>query len=245
MIANAFKSLATIFLGYALDKKDNWFLLELKHKPRPQLTPDGIASIVKYCEYKHLAYEIQSGSYISHSQLKWLCDAISEIIGITNLLDTVMHLENSYCLYWGFMVGSYYEYHYRRERESVRPYEMEKRYLENRIEYDLAFLSAFRGIETLLEKSNINKFEIPKHLKRIDAKYGTNFTDNKYTSFHEVFSGGNRKRTYVDAIENFLKLRNAVAAHGNLKPPFILMEDQVMEIQHFLRNMLSQVLNKE
>ena len=42
-------------------------------------------------------------------------------------------------------------------------------------------------------------------------------------------------------IKDFLDLRNAVAAHGNLTPPFKLMEDQVYEIQYLLNEMISKI----
>src|SRR5580765_4333071 len=65
--------------------------------------------------------------------------------------------------------------HYRHERKSTSAYLQEKRYLEERTVYDLAFLSAFRAMEALLGTVQIHKPQIPKLLHAFDGKFRTSF----------------------------------------------------------------------
>jgi len=122
-------------------------------------------------------------------------------------------------------------------------YDLDKRYLENRIEYDTAFLSAFRGIEALLQKPHFRKNEVKALLSNADSKNGTSFSKRKYKSFHEIFSSRKRFWSYEEIIIHYLRLRNAVAAHGNIDPPNIIMEDQVFEIQMLLKSMFMEILD--
>jgi hypothetical protein len=49
-------------------------------------------------------------------------------------------------------------------------------------------------------------------------------------------------RPYKEVITHFLDLRNAVAAHANPKPPFILNEDQLFEIQKLADSMIADLI---
>ena len=80
---------------------------------------------------------------ITKEQLSEVCKILSNTLNIPRLIDAFLHLEYSYSQVFGFMCGSYYEAHYSRDRKKISRYELDRSYFENRIKYDLAFLSAF------------------------------------------------------------------------------------------------------
>ena len=86
---------------------------------------------------------------------------------------------------------------------------------------------------------------IPALLVSTDRRYGTTFASGRHRSWHEVFSTRKKWWGYVDIVACYLKLRNAVSAHGNPSPPHIVMEDQVFEIQYLLQQMLTDILIPE
>ena len=159
-----------------------------------------------------------------------------------NIADALVHLEQSHYIVSGFMTGSYYCAHYRWDRRFENKYLREKKYFENRTRYDLAFVSAFRSVESILGKSQVRKHEIKASLTNLDSQYGTHFSSTKWVSHHEVFSGMRKFRSYEEVISHFLDLRNAVAAHANPKPPFILNEDQLFEIQNLAESMIADLI---
>jgi hypothetical protein len=140
------------------------------------------------------------------------------------------------------MVGSFYESHYSRDRREVSHYELERTYLENRFRYDSAFVSAFRGIECVLGQPHFKKADISKLLSEADWRYDSTFASQRHRSWHEIFSTKRKWWRYADLIAYYLKLRNAVSAHGNPSPPHIVMEDQVFEIQYLLQSMIADIL---
>jgi len=159
-----------------------------------------------------------------------------------NIADALLHLEQSHYIISGFMTSSYYHFHYRWDRKFEKKYLREKKYFENRTRYDLAFVSAFRSIESILGKPQVKKQEIKPSLNNLDSQYGTRFSTSRWVSYHEVFSRTKKFRSYEEVIAHFLKLRNAVAAHANPKPPFVLNEDQLFEIQKLAESMIADLI---
>lgn len=247
-IGNSLKAILSTLFGNAPTERNYRFLLELASKPEPEMDVFAIANLIqplaeenKY-ENVGLANEILRGTGLGHFDLKKSCTILKNALEKPNLLYAIQLLDFSYSQVCGFMVGSYYDAHYSHDRREMSRYILDKSYLENRIAYDTAFLSAFRGIEALLDKPHFKKHEIKKLLFETDVKNRTSFTNKKYRSFHEVFSSRKRFWKYEDIISHYLKLRNAVAAHGNIDPPNIIMEDQVFEIQLLLKNMFTEIL---
>jgi hypothetical protein len=137
------------------------------------------------------------------------------------------------------MTSSYYHFYYRWDRRFEKKYLREKKYFENRTRYDLAFVSAFRSIESTLGKPQVKNHEIKLCLNNLDSQYGTHFSTSKWVSYHEVFSRTKKFRSCEEVITHFLKLRNAVAAHANPKPPFVLNGEQLFEIQKLVESMIA------
>jgi hypothetical protein len=185
---------------------------------------------------------IGAGTGLDHIQITRTCNVVRQAITRPVILDALLHLEYSRTLVWGFMVGSFYESHYSRDRREFSRYELERMYLENRFRYDSAFVSAFRGIECVLGKPHFKKNHILGLLSKADQRYGTAFASQRHRSWHEVFSTKKKWWSYEDLIADYLRLRNAVSAHGNPSPPHIVMEDQVFEIQYVLQSMIADIL---
>lgn len=187
--------------------------------------------------------ELFGGTGLIQVTLENACNILSKALYKPNVLYAIQLLDFSYSQVCGFMVGSYYFAHYRHDRKEMARYHLDKSYLENRIAYDTAFLSAFRGIEALLEKPHFKSNDVSELLYVADSKNATPFTKKKYRSFHEVFSSRRKLWSYEEIIVRYLRLRNAVAAHGNINPPNIIMEDQVFEIQMLLKRMFMEILH--
>jgi hypothetical protein len=223
-------------------------LTELPKKPHGDMTMRDLASLILgrdrgiAPEDELLMPLLQSGTCLNHIQIREACMVVKNALVTPRLADALLHLEYSYSLVWGFMVGSYYEAHYSRDRRSIPRYELEKRYLENRLRYDTAFVSAFRGIEALLGKPQLKKGKVASLFAALDEEFGTHLKSTPYRSWHEVFSSRKRWWESHELVEHYLRLRNAVSAHGNTSPPNVVMEDQVLEIQYFLRHLLLTIL---
>jgi hypothetical protein len=117
-------------------------------------------------------------------------------------------------------------------------------YLEERTLYDLAFLSGFRALEALLGGGQLKKHEIGGRLSALDHRFNTSFRSKPWKSFYEVFSSGRKRWRFDELIARYLDIRNAVAAHANPEPPFLLHEDQVLEIQLLAKTMLYDVAGR-
>ena len=247
LLGNGLRAALACFDGHSPVENVSGYLLELNKPPSIDMTRSNLAVMIKPelsegdFEISVLNAELGTGTHINHLQLKEGCSIVEKALNQPRLFNALMHLEYSRILVWGYMVGSYYESHYSYERKKFSRYQMEKRYLENRPRYDSAFVSAFRGVECLLGVPRFKKTDIAKLLVNTDCKFGTSFSTARYRSWHEVFSSRQKWWKYEDLIAYYLKLRNAVAAHGNLLPPHIVMEDQVFEIQLLLQCMLGEI----
>jgi len=249
LLGNSLRAAMTCFHGNPPMEHTNRYLLELTKIPDKDMSHQDLVSLIDPGPLWHswdnllLDLELDSGTCINHIQLKAGCNIVAGILDHSRLLDALMHLEYSRNLIWGFMVGSYYVCHYSRDRKDLSRYKKERLYLENRCRYDSAFVSAFRGIECLLGKPYFKKGEISFLLADLDREFHTDYGNSRHKSFFEVFSSHHRWWKYEDLIAYYLKLRNAVSAHGNPSPPHIVMEDQVFEIQYLLQSMLGDILS--
>lgn len=249
LIANALRSFLFVVDGIAVqDDRSNYYLLELESPPRADMALSDIVALVKPVPDSQtlhedgLSRELASGPVIPRDRIREICDLLSIALERPETLRALKHLEYSHSLFWGYMTGSYYALHYFSERTQSSGYDLEKLYLEHSVRFDLAFLSAFRGLESLLAMPYLQKHDILSRLAALDSEIGTSFCTDTYECFHLSFSGGARFWKYADLIDYFLVLRNSVAAHANPGAPYIIMEDQVYEIQRLVVSMLSQVL---
>ena len=136
------------------------------------------------------------------------------------------------------MPGSYYSSNYIWERKKLTRWDLEKRYLEMRPRYEVAFLAAFKAIERFLRVNDIKKHSLEKSFKKLP--YPNVKCSSKYSRFHEIFSGLPKRTTNGEIIGHFLNIRNIVAAHANQNPPprFIVSEDSLFEIQLFVKHLI-------
>jgi len=251
LLGTAFRAAATCFIGQTPGNNYDAYLLELASSPTPDLTRRDLARSIAHLQDAErdpeigLQMAIGTGTGLDHIQIADACRIAREAITRPIILDALLHLEYSRTLIWGFMVGSFYESHYRRDRQEFTRYQLERTYLENRFRYDSAFVSAFRGIECVLNQPHFKKADIERLLSAADRQHGTAFTTRRHRSWHEVFSSKKKWWRYSDLLAYYLKLRNAVSAHGNPSPPHIVMEDQVFEIQYLLQSMIADILIPE
>ena len=251
LLANAFRAALTCFQGQAPCNNSDAYLLELASAPTPDMSRRDLARSIRqredYDRYPDTALEmaISTGTILDHMQIARACEVVRQAMTQPVILDALLHLEYSRTLVWGFMVGSFYQAHYSIDRRELSRYEVERAYLENRFRYDSAFVSAFRGIECALGKPHFKKTDIRGLLSEADRRYGTALSSQRHRSWHEVFSTKKKWWSYADLIAYYLKLRNAVSAHGNPSPPHTVMEDQVFEIQYLLQTMIADILIPE
>lgn len=251
VLANTLRAIITCYHGIAPWETFNGFLLEFQIRPTPDMSREdlvlAIAPTFIRDKSARMALEIDlgSGSGLNYIQLTNACGFASVAISHLPILDALLHLEYSRNLVWGYMVGSFYESHYCRDRQKLTRYQLEGAYLENRFRYDSAFVSAFRGIECILGAPHFKRGQIATLLEKTDHTFGTSFSSTKYRSWHEIFSSRRKWWRYEDLISYYLKLRNAVSAHGNPSPPHIVMEDQVFEIQYLLQDMIADIVIQE
>ena len=244
-LAMPFRSYLTVYLGFDLvDGGDDFFLAELTARPKLTATTRELASLYRQLQAHYptnpefLAHAMASGTGIFHSQIRGACKFVERVLAAPQLIASLTHLEQSHGLFRGHMTSSQYHRQYQHERRLESAYLLEKKYLENRTVYDLAFLSAFRALEALLGTGQIKKREVGKLLHALDGKFGTSFCSKPWKSYHEVFSSRRKTWNFDELIIRYLDVRNAVAAHANPSPPFALREDQVLEIQRLVANML-------
>lgn len=250
VLANALRSFLVVACGFSVPAdRSNYYLLELESAPDPSMTIWDLVSLVRPIPESQpldrdwLKRELTSGPIIRHRQLREVCNMIAVGLQHPRMLEAIKHLEYSYSLFWGHMTGSYYGAHYSGERTESSEYELEKLYLEHSVRFDLALLSAFRGLEALLgTRRSLRRSRIAARLAALDSEYLTSFQTDTHECFHLIFSGKPRFWRYEEIINHFLVLRNSVAAHANIRSPRIIMEDQVYEIQRLVQHMLSDIL---
>ena len=99
-----------------------------------------------------------------------------------------------------------------------------------------------KGIERHFRVNQIKKATISQLFNNI--KYDDVTFDTPYRRLFEIFSGLPQNTSYGELISHFLRIRNAVAAHGNRQPPkdLIVSEDSILEIQEFLWELIWKAL---
>lgn len=251
LLGRTFRAACTCFLGKE-SSNNHWLnLLEFAHPPSANMSRRDLAESINSANNPReedpdfLLAVLGSGTILDHFQITKACEISSAALRSDALLNALWHLDYSHDLVWGLMTSSFYESHYKKERRAMTRYQLEHIYLENRFRYDAAFVAAFKGIESLLNKTYFRRKEIRNLLKVLDLTYGTKFSSSYYRSFHETFSSQRKWWKYDDLIAYYLKLRNSVSAHSNPLSPHMVMEDQVFEIQHLLRSMLGAILMPE
>jgi hypothetical protein len=159
------------------------------------------------------------------------------------LVRSLHHFLQSEFIHYGGMTGSYYEHHYRYERLSLPQWKREKSLLEIHAMYEAAFISGFKALECFFDVNKFKKNDIINVMKRMSLE---NIPSSKnYRRLFQIFDGKEEWIAYKDILEEFLKIRNAVAAHANQTPPEKLQitADTVCEIQHFYKSLFLDVLN--
>ena len=246
-VANAIRG----FLGnveglFPDDRSFTYFLQELTKVPQPNWsTKDVIKSLKANLTYPHdvfLEDELTRGYVVGRDTLINLVKFLPFVIRDTDLRESLDHLLESRFLVCGFMTGSYYTCHYRADRSAMSRGELEKLYLENRHRYEAAFVAAFKGIERYFRVNQIKEDRIDRLFKNI--KYDGVTFNSTYKRHFETFAGLPENMSYGELISHFLRIRNAVAAHGNRQPPkdLIVSEDSILEIQEFLSELISKAL---
>lgn len=189
-----------------------------------------------------LVSTLQSGQYLFAHYLHDATKYVQVIYQDLHILEASAHLDQSYALFFGLMSGSYYHYHYSRDRVLLSRDELLKDYLENKAKYELAFLAAFKAIERLFGNSNINKAKVRSVFQ--SQPYSLIKHDSDWESFHEIFSQKPQHRTFEEMLKHFLEMRNIVAAHGNQRPPqnFLITQDNLFEIQRFASHLIYQAI---
>lgn len=247
-IASPFRAYCVIYLGYYPIDEELEYLFELSDKPNPKATSSDVASLyhnvwVNPISEWDIELALETGYVMFDEQIEYACLFVKSIHSQGRFSQSLMHLVRSQQIFAGYMSGSYYHFHYSRDRAVESEYAKRKKYLEEKTRYDLALLSAFRAIEAILDAPSLKKPQVEKKLAELDQLCSTSFSIEKYRSFFEIFSGGPEERSYSDIISYYLDIRNSVAAHANPKPPFSLSEDQVLEIQNLALVLLGKSLD--
>jgi hypothetical protein len=214
-------------------------LTEVSKIPQPTWTLDTLANHIVTPNI--VAPEIILGLYSGHGilrhEMETLGQWLQKLDQLPNMSNALAHLGYSQTLLNGFMTSSYYYFHYNRDRRERTYQEVKRLYWENRELYELAFISGFKGLESLFGTGQIKIYQIDKLL--IDLNHPDIQPNSIYCRRHEIFVSrhkNSKKITFSDLIKHFLDVRNVVAAHSNPNPPpqFYLAEDTIFELQAFL-----------
>lgn len=246
-VANAIRG----FLGnveglFPDDRSFTYYLQELTKIPQPGWSKEDLIKSLKanltYPNGMFLELELEKGYGVDKNTLDNLVKFLPSVIRDTDLRESLDHLLESRFLVCGFMTGSYYTCHYRADRSAMSRGELEKIYLENCHRLETAFVAAFKGIERYFRVNQIKEDRIDRLFRNI--KYDGITFNSTYKRHFEIFVGLPENTSYGELISHFLKIRNAVAAHGNREPPedLIVTEDSVLEIQEFLSELIGKAL---
>jgi len=246
-VANAIRGFLSNVEGlFPDDRGGTYFLQELTKVPQPNWsTEDVIKSLKANLTYPHdvfLEEELTKGYVVDRDTLINLVKFLPSLIRDTDLRESLGHLLESRFLVCGFMTGSYYTCHYRADRSAMSRGELEKIYLENCHRFETAFIAAFKGVERYFRVNQIKEDRIDRLFRNI--KYDGVTFNSTYKRHFEIFAELPENTSYGELISHLLKIRNAVAAHGNKQPPkdLIVSEDSILEIQEFLAELISKAL---
>lgn len=164
----------------------------------------------------------------SEIELRFIVTCVPKLIDDVFLRDAAQHLAHSRFVFNGLDRGLVAR-HVRVNRRGL-----EKAYLENRAQYELSFLAAFKGLERLLRTGQIKRPAISRLLA--ETPYKKFRADSEYRRLHEVGPAFAATPAYFELVAHFLDIRNSVAAHANPHPnrAFVLRAATILEIQRFL-----------
>lgn len=179
-------------------------------------------------------FKVQQCTFILPHILPRFKYFIGKVLGDQKITNALFHLTYSHRIFNGFMVPSYYSSHYRWDVEKLTEGQRERAYLENRPQYESAFLSAFKAIEYFLGKPGLKENEIEGLV--VKCGYPNLVCDPVYRRRFEIYIEKSPTTHTTEIISEFLKMRNATAGHGNHSPPKRLRVsfDSVYEIQNFV-----------
>ncbi len=187
------------------------------------------------------SYRLKSGFGVFDSTFKELKIFLECFYKDNDSRESLEHLIQSAQVFDYFPNSSYYHAHYSRDVKLESKAVYRKKYFEDKITYETAFLAAFKGIERFFRVTQIKE----NNLNRIfrDIPYNNITPKTKYKRYFEIFLGYKRNISYLDLIDHFLDLRNITAAHGNKKiqKEYLINEFNIFEIQLFLTNLINEV----
>ena len=195
------------------------------------------ADLAKYLRDKRVnmqdAHPLGGGRAVLPEQMILLGPYTESLFSDIHLSEGLAHLGYSRVLFYG-VAASDYKFHYQKDRRSMTRQDMQEAYYEHWERYELAFISAFKGIERLLRVGQIKRDAI--EAKLLALGYAGIAPNTIYRRQFEVFSGLRRRTSFAEIIGHFLDICDVVGAHANPNAPrkFILSEDSVFEIQLFL-----------
>ncbi|MCF7913199.1 MAG: hypothetical protein K9M99_11765 [Candidatus Cloacimonetes bacterium] len=239
-IANIIRSFFSLVYDYSPVEYDLFFLQEMNNIPDKSWTDRDlrneikeVAGIKEECDLIRIidGYEINDFDFneiISFLKIVFSNDSIRR--SIENWYESISMV--------GILNSCYGNLdNYLNERPNIVDWLLEKRYLECKLKYDTAFLTAFKGIEIFFNKVNIKKRNIDFIIKK--SQFSKVFKPS--TKYKCTYLTSKPKECEIQSIIcKFLDQRNVVAAHGNLKPPdmYQIKEDDVFEIQYFLKKLI-------
>ncbi len=213
-------------------------LLQFDEKPSPEWT------IRKLCKEisKHNTFSfpistsiLNSGAYLNWEDLTSLGPYVEAIFSKRHLAESLNHLGTSRYLFDGYMSETSYRW-YLSERMSYSAEVLREQFLHNRELYELAFLSAYKGIERIFDKDQISKRR-RSMVSLLDACNFDGVTSN--TLYRRRFGTSNdppQMTPYADMIMEYLIQRNEGAGHANRSTSVErhVTIDSLHEIQCFL-----------
>lgn len=251
-IGEAVNGYFSVFLGYELDStRAGFWLRECRRVPRATWSEKVLLQNLLHFDPPSPDYEtyelhdLQSGYGLQYDHIELLARYLPTLAQSARLTAALRNFVQSRQLFTGYMVGSYYHAHYRHDRRETPRWLMAKRYYEDRAQYELGFLSAFKAIESFFGTQHLTKSNLKEVFRRVPFKAIT--PDRPYRRRHETFSGFRARSTYGEMIHHFLDVRNAVAAHANPSPPkhLMLSEDNLFEIQRFVTSLIGDALEAD
>jgi len=232
-LAKAFQTYLSIYCKIMPNPdRFNEYLIEMSHIPEYSWTDKDLArsaSSKKILDIESTVLPFKTGLFLFTHYLSDAAKYVPIIYEDLHISDSTAHLEQSYALFDGLM---YYS-DYKRYRGFQSDDEILKNYLEHKPKYELAFLAAFKAIELLIGNGNLNKSRLKSVFQ--SQPYSLIQSNSVWERFHEIFAQKPRHYSFEEILENFLDMRNIVAAHGNRKPPkrFLITPDNLFEIQRF------------
>lgn len=246
-LANGLNALFGVVYGQHRHGELPWLLLRLKNKPQAGKSTSTLLELVDEiiespCSggWKSV---IGSGTLISQPICKHARRIYSVLLDKLPLMHTLINLEFSYFIVPSQISENNYDVllrSYNAQSEEV----LKKAYYEEKMKYDLAYLSAFRGLEAFLKVNRIQKKDIEKLFSQVDTEYGSALSSSKYQCRYIGMPDIGKLVSYVDVTYQFLIYRNSVAAHWNpIRNTEPLNELVVCEIQHYVSDLLEQCIN--